>query len=219
MTFKEQLNKMHDFYIDTEKRFIDLIRIIPLDNDPKTYSPILYDILQSTCSQAENLMRLICDKIELKYYGNHFPDYYKPLNSNGMLEIQEVILMKTNTSYKPFNIGSGENVPFWWTGYNSTKHRLPDGFKDGNIVNTTNALASVYLLHCIANYANYYRKLIDKRNWYSVQPIYDASGGFVKVRMNLPDSDVFATLFVYNEQVGQTDEPMVDTEKLSRDVL
>lgn len=203
MKFKEQLNKMYDFYMYTEKQFMDLIRIIPLDNEPKTHSPMLYNILQSACGQAENLMRLICDEIGLEYHGDHFPNYSEPLNRDGMLEMQEVILVKTNKNYKPFHLEEGKIVPFWWTGYNGTKHKLPDGLKEGNLENTVNALASVYLLHCMANYANYYHNLTDRRNWYPVHPIYTATGEFVKVRMILPDSEIFASLFSYNEQIGR----------------
>ena len=43
--FQQQRNKMSDVYFETEKEFIDITRIIPLDNEPQTHSPRLYNIL------------------------------------------------------------------------------------------------------------------------------------------------------------------------------
>ena len=65
--FQIQRNRMLNFYYVNEDQFMDLVKIVPLENHPSTFSPILYNILQSTCSQVENMMRLLCDYLQLKY--------------------------------------------------------------------------------------------------------------------------------------------------------
>ena len=75
MNFEKDLRHMRDSYFELERQFIEISRIIPLDNPSDTYSPRLYDILQTSCGQVENLLRLICDKLELESGQNsHFLD-------------------------------------------------------------------------------------------------------------------------------------------------
>ena len=42
-----------EYYHYLESSFVDIARIIPLENTSDTFSPRLYEILQSTCSQVE----------------------------------------------------------------------------------------------------------------------------------------------------------------------
>jgi len=153
--FQIQHHKMGDFYIDTEKQFLDLIRIIPLDNPDETYSPRLYNVLQSSCSQVENLMRLLCEKFSLKYENTDFPAYHKLLNVEGIMDKQWIYCTKTDSTLYPFEIETDFVTPFWWRGYNGTKHKLPDGLKQGNIKNTLFALSASYTLQCMAYFARF----------------------------------------------------------------
>src|SRR5467141_1958720 len=92
--FQIERTKMLDFYDVTEADFIDLIRIIPLENHPSTFSPKLYNILQSSCSQVENLLRLLCDKFQLSYSKNPdsiYKEYSQLINKNDLLKRQRVL--------------------------------------------------------------------------------------------------------------------------------
>jgi len=198
MTTREDYNKMLDFYIETEKQFLDFIRIIPLDNNQNTYSPLLYNILQSSCGQVENLLRMICDKAGLQYTEKNFPSYHSQLNSKKMLEKQTVLLLKTKKKYNPFMIDQGFITPFWWRGYNDTKHDLPNGLKQGNLENTINALSSVYILHCVARYAHYSVHVIDDSLWYSTDPLYTVSGELVREHSMYPKSELFYSMRRFN---------------------
>ena len=57
-----KLTRFEEYYHYLESSFIDTIRIIPLENDPDTFSPRLYEILQSTCSQIDGILNLMYDE-------------------------------------------------------------------------------------------------------------------------------------------------------------
>src|SRR3989338_11458631 len=166
MNFEKDLRHMRDSYFELERQFIEISRIIPLDNPSDTYSPRLYDILQTSCVQVENLLRLICDKLELESGQNsHFLDYYNLLNKTKILELQVVVYFSGTQALTPFQL-EGKDPPFWWTAYNKTKHNLPVGYKQGNLKNTMNALAGGYALHCMATYSlSAGSKILENNEW------------------------------------------------------
>lgn len=170
--FAEKISTMYDFYTDLERQFLELSFIIPLDNPDRTYSPRLYDILQSACGQVENMSRILCDKLNLKYSKKNkkFPTYYGLLNQKGMLESQIVYVVKTKQVIKPFVITSGK-TPDWWRGYNDTKHELPEGILQGNIKNTIHALSALCALHRISYSAYPQLPILNGKNWYQQFPI------------------------------------------------
>ena len=170
--FTEKLRQMLDAYFETELLFIELSRIIPLDSTPDTYSPRLYEILQSSCGQVENLLRLLCDRLELKYEQKIFPCYYKALNQTSILERQLVSISIGDYVYSPFKLDAGKETPNWWTGYNDTKHDLPQGYKQGNLGNTVVALSGVYALHCMSVYVKTIGKdILDNSNWNEAEAV------------------------------------------------
>ena len=163
--FKEDLG-MRDAYYELEHQLIELRRIIPFDNSDDTYSTRLYQILQSACGQIENILRLFCDYAELEYTSKKFPNYFKLINDDGILSIQAIDVKNYKDPVSPFIIKEKEETPFWWSQYNSTKHKLPDGFKSGNLKNTIYAMAALYSLHCLIFYWNNYGKeVLEKKSW------------------------------------------------------
>ena len=154
MAFVDDWFKLLGAYFDLEKQFEELIRIIPLDNPKETYSPRLYDILQTSCSQVENLMRILCKRLGLNPKGDNFRDYYDELNTRKILEKQAVAVLRGPNEYKPFVNLTDNTNPVWWKAYNDTKHHLPEGYKAGNLQNTIMALGAVYCLHCFAHYVD-----------------------------------------------------------------
>jgi|CXWL01.1.fsa_nt_gi hypothetical protein len=165
--FEKDLKVMRESYFELERRFIEISRIIPLDNPPETYSPRLYDILQTSCGQVENLFRLICNKLNLELrIKPRFMDYYNTLNETKILEIQHADYLSANKVFLPFNLVEKKIPPFWWLAYNETKHKLPAGYKQGNLTNTMNALSGVYLLQCLATYSLHWdSKILEYDEW------------------------------------------------------
>lgn len=170
MSFGDDIQEMLVAYYQTEHQFIELSRIISVDNRPETFSPRLYNMLGDSCNQVENLLRLICDQLGLKYPKKkaYFSTFYEKLNKTGILKIQQIDLLIGKKAYRPFVIEKGKKTPSWWRAYNDTKHDLPKGYKKGNLHNTICALSAAYALHCIAIHANEYGDSILNIEWWSV---------------------------------------------------
>ena len=166
MGFREDIRLMLNAYYETERQYLELIRIIPIENEPTAFSPKLYDILQSSCGQVESLLRLIDDRLELKYQEKNFPSYYNALNQTGILKRQLVAAVIADEGYTLFKLQEGMKTPSWWNAYNDTKHSLPQGYKQGNLLNTVLALSGVFSLHCMAKYTNSMGKdILKNENW------------------------------------------------------
>lgn len=89
---EENLLEFEKYYNKLESSFIDVIKIIPLENDSKTFSPRLYELLQSICSQIEGVMKLMCGGLDgIKYI--KFPIAYKELNRDEVINKQEISLI------------------------------------------------------------------------------------------------------------------------------
>jgi len=169
----KESSKMLDAYYELEAQLMEINRIIPFDNSPKTYSIRLYQILQSACAQIENLMRIICDYANLEYKtpkkpNGDFPTFFKLLNKDNVLSLQVVAVRQSdNEAIIPFAILKTKKTPFWWQEYNETKHTLPEGFKSGTLENTKYAMAALYALHCTIFYWNnhYGDSVLEKTNW------------------------------------------------------
>ena len=58
----DKLAQFEEHYSYLESSLVDTIRIIPLENTSDTFSPRLYEILQSTRSQIDGLLNLMCEK-------------------------------------------------------------------------------------------------------------------------------------------------------------
>ena len=88
------------YYHYLESSLIDLIQIIPLENNGMVQSPRLYEILQSTCSQFESLLKLLCQHLGLNPASEQgIRRYYNPINKYGLLYWQ----MMTYRMY-PFGV-------------------------------------------------------------------------------------------------------------------
>ena len=169
MAFSDNRTEMRNAYFGTEWQFTELSRVISVDNKPETFSPRLFSILGDSCSQIENLLRLMCDKLKLRYSKKKagFPTYFGKLNQTGILRRQQVHLLIGKQVFLPFVISPQKETPTWWTAYNKTKHQLPKGYKKGNLGNTINALAGAYALNCLAVYVNNYGKDVLKNEWWN----------------------------------------------------
>lgn len=89
-----------------------------------------------------------------------------------MLEFQAINLLNSTSVYSPFVIDENKESPNWWKGYNDTKHKLPAGYKQGNLDNTTNALAAAYALNCLFAYTEILgEKIMEKEKWSYVTSI------------------------------------------------
>ena len=147
--FSHYLHEMKYLYLSTEKQFIEFSEIVPFyKNDWNTYSPRLYSILQSTCSQVESMIKRITEEMMIiSKQSNSISPYYNALNNNDLLNKQRVMLIPAWKIVSPFE---EKPLPNWWTAYNSTKHNLPNGVFSGTMENTIKSIAGLYCLHNLA---------------------------------------------------------------------
>ena len=146
-----------------ESSFMDVMRMIPLENKPETFSPRLYELLHSICSQTEGVVKLICNEVKEEY--TNFPQTCSRLNQDGAISMQWVV-SKFRPKWKrinPFVCDFGchcretehhchtpRKKPKWWNAYNESKHDLPEGYTAGTIENAYLALAGLYALQHMA---------------------------------------------------------------------
>ena len=97
---------------------------------------------------------MLCEHFELDVEGNKIPSYYNALNRDHVLEKQAVDCAFKDIAYTPFVLRDSEEAPFWWTKYNATKHKLPQGYVEGNLINTIHAVTASYALNCMMYYAD-----------------------------------------------------------------
>ena len=92
----EELPELLDYYFYLESSLIDTIQIIPLENNATTYSPKLYDIFRSACSQFESLLKMIFTHLKLSPALDQrgIMQYYKPFNEFGLLYWQRILFRK-----------------------------------------------------------------------------------------------------------------------------
>lgn len=147
--FSHFLHDMGHLYLSTEKELIEFGEIVPFyKNDWNAYSPKLYGILQSTCAQVESMIKRITEEMNVAPKPtNSILPYYEVLNNNNLLSKQTVMLISAWKVIHPFE---EKPIPNWWTAYNSTKHKLPDGVRSGTMENTIKSVAGLYCLHNLA---------------------------------------------------------------------
>ena len=206
--FAKKLESMKSLFQETERQFLEVSHIIPLDNDLKTYSPRFYNILQFSCAQVHSLFKMICSRLDLKVEYDNFPEYYKILNQKGMLEKQMILLIHNVKVYNPFKTNKHHE---WWAGYNDTKHDLPDGIKQGTLGNVIDAITAVFALINIANLTRWHHnepeKLLDGNNWHPSMIPYDDVN--LQVALNLRSQNpVDSNLFHLITQFGLVGAPI-----------
>lgn len=205
MSFNETRLKLVDYYFYLESSFIEITRIIPLENPNEAFSPRLYEILQSTCSQVESISKIISEKLDLQPQENNFPYIFEKMNENGLLDKQAVDLFKLpgGKVMQPL-IKTGQHAPKWWDEYNASKHNLPEGYKAGNVGNVPIALAGLYILHVMAYYLQYAENnFLNKDHWITIDSISintnnrEVDSG---VAYHGPKSEIFLPLTHFNER-------------------
>ena len=158
------LLKFEEYYRYLESSFISITRIIPLENTPDTFSPRLYEILQSVCSQVDGILKLMHSEC-MPTRKETTAAVYGDLNQEGVFNYQTLVYKSRPdwNEIKSFSCkfrcvflhecdeshgnGSYDRMPKWWKAYNDSKHNLPEGYDAGSIENTYLALASLYTLH------------------------------------------------------------------------
>ena len=211
----DELVKLEEHYYYLESSFVDIVRIIPLENPSSTFSPRLYEILQSTCSQAEAILKIMCRELNLKLDGKSELKPYEALNCDGVIGFQEVVFKQQLNwqPIKPFQCSyrccsrskyehkhlnaDNSKMPKWWNAYNNTKHNLPKGLRVGTIENVCLALSGLYILHFMERLRPRNNGGFLKRSSWNTSKAHVVGGSsphFAERRVVEPRSDIFMPL-------------------------
>ena len=214
--WNDGLFRLVEYYHYLESSFVDITRMIPLENTPDTFSPRLYEILQSTCSQVEAIVKIMYKE---STSGNRksAAKMYNELNQDGAISHQEVVF-RSRTDWKavkPFicdfactlrsehdhihTDNREAQTPKWWKAYNKSKHDLPTGYRAGNIENTYLALAGLFILHFMMYSRNNNKDGLLRRDSWSSSPPLVLDGyrqHFNEPRLVELGSDIFIPLGV-----------------------
>lgn len=190
----EYNQKMREIYLNTEKQFLEFNEWVPFEtNDWEINSTRLYFILITTCGQIEALMKKICEELKISPKEENFAGWYEALNHDRVLYFQQVSVIRTNDTIKPFNENNSNH--FWWKNHNKAKHELPEGILHGTIKNVIYALAALNGLHKILTNIPYDEpkiKLLESKYWMNHTPITVAEGISEQDRYHSPrDSEIF----------------------------
>ena len=184
----EYHRKMLEIYLNTEKQFLEFNEWVPMEtNKLSVNSPRLYSLLITSCGQVEALMKKICESIDIIPKKKNFPEYYKILNSQGMLGLQSITVYNTGKNFRPFNENNEEH--FWWKSHNDAKHELPEGILKGTIENVLYALAAINILQKIflsIPLDDDAQKILDPKYWMNTEPIKTADAQLHPERYSSP---------------------------------
>lgn len=187
---------MRDLYFYSEMKFVELSRIIPIQNSWDTHSPELYSQLQFICSQVEGMMKHLCKKFKLGIEEkSNFHKRRSKLDVTDMLSKQKCSLIPISKCINPWMCAE------WWNENNSTKHNLPSGITAGNLNNVIHALCGLYLLHHIDRFGNA-ENVLDSQQWRKADPAMDKipdNKGYIHTRENPMKSDLFDPYYEFRE--------------------
>jgi len=149
--YEQETLLMWELYRECERQFVEFNSLVPYKYNPRYVNSFrLLMLLQTTCTQIEQLLKLLSKAMLQDESDANFPVLFKRLNEKKMLAVQEVVLYDTKEILKPFNMMTSKNIPEWWHGNNQTKHHLINGLYMGTIGETLNALAALLVLNRIA---------------------------------------------------------------------
>lgn len=164
-----------DQYQIIEQDFIDFANSVPLASEHmEVHSPKLRDIIIRTCVQIEIFFKESAKNacgngycpglLEKTRTGKgressrkwKFPDYLELFDSYFKHD-RAVFVRQLNANIFPFDDWeSTKEIPKWWNVYNSLKHSHHPDEKPYTYEIALNALAALFLLHCINTRSNRY---------------------------------------------------------------
>jgi len=163
------LNNYWNYYLLLEEEYIEIERIIPVDDiNNKTFSNSYMKILFSLCSEIDILFKIF---IEFNNWANfsktegNMGKYKDIITKNLPYFSNEILVFSDTKELKPFdNWNLGKKLT-WWDDYTLIKHKRTlttddkVNYKKANQENILNALCALYQLEMY-----YYKSIIDINN-------------------------------------------------------
>ncbi|MDP8584126.1 hypothetical protein [Enterococcus lactis] len=137
------------YYLHLENEFINTTNFVMLDkNNFKTFSIEYQKLLLAIGSECEILFKELCgfDSDDGSKNINSFKAEIASSNLMGLDNNVRIMGAVTLDVLEPFGEEWPKETPKWWRRYNNVKHGRSMNYKEANLENVLNALASLYLL-------------------------------------------------------------------------
>lgn len=145
-----------DYFLSLDSDLNDISKFIEIHSDNfNTYSIQLARIYLSACSEVDVIAKLLCEalhpgqlkKIRGKRPFPNMTDYRQVISANcPKFHKMSVDLPRYGFSVIPWLEFKNENTPRWWTEYNQVKHNRDSFFHKANLLNTIEAIASLFVM-------------------------------------------------------------------------
>ncbi|WP_427813828.1 hypothetical protein ACQKTA_00695 [Enterococcus sp. 22-H-5-01] len=176
MDKKQYLNFYWQYYLHLEHDFSNTTEFVTLDiANFKTFSIEYQKLLLAIGSECEILFKELCDFESNSPKKMHH--YKSKIKSEKLMELDNrvrVINFAKTIMLQPLGEKWPEVTPYWWRRYNEVKHGRSINYKQANLENVLNALASLYLLE------EYVHRKIIKKN---------------EIDLIVPESNLFSLLW------------------------
>jgi len=159
--FRDTLSYVIARYTSIEERTVATFRYVDLD--PKNassfsyeYASILRDAGSCFASTLDRLVRLTRFNLSRREFD--ILDYRKFLTAS-VPNIHSICLRvsyaRSSIYLRPFSaLGQEQEKIEWWDAYNKIKHSEIDMFREGNLVNSLNAVASLAVIYALMDFVN-----------------------------------------------------------------
>ncbi|NHH86778.1 hypothetical protein [Cobetia sp. MB87] len=137
-----------NYFLALESDIENLARYIEFTEDNyKTYSTELTNILLACCSEVDVLSKLICQIKNSNSKAGNIIGYRSELRENyPFLESMEITIPRYSLALTPWDNWKNNTSPLWWSCHNNVKHERSSYYYEANLKNTLNAAAGLFCL-------------------------------------------------------------------------
>jgi hypothetical protein len=138
-----------DYFRSLEDDFAKTDRYVQICKDNfETYSVEYTRLFIAICSEIDVCLKLLCVSVNNKFEGREMKAYRKELMKSRYKWYPEacVDMRGRFIMSMPWEEWSNGKAPDWWSAYNDVKHRRDQHFAKGNLENTIDALAGLFVV-------------------------------------------------------------------------
>jgi hypothetical protein len=161
--------KFWDFFLKLEDEFLDIEKIIPIDDiNNNVFSMSYMKLLFSICSEIDVVFKEFIEYNSWNNFSNtdgNFGKYRDVINQQMPKFSNEIVLFSKTKELKPFDNWTKNKRPIWWEDYNNIKHNrslINNGFENYKKANQENILNAFGALYQVEMY--FYKSVIDGNN-------------------------------------------------------
>jgi len=139
-----------NYFLALEEDLEQLSRFVEFNPDNfKTYSIELAQLLLTSSSEIDVLLKQICSLIAPKTKVKNIDDYRETLKNNLQTYIfdsfinEKIYIPRYHLVFTPWSLWKNDDVPEWWRSYNNVKHKRDSSFMEANLENVIKSIGAL----------------------------------------------------------------------------